>query len=102
MARARRPAAADRGDGRHPGDEQAGRVSADLRRRGFRFVGSTMVYAFMQSAGVNDHVAGCPVPGLARPGYRSRRSRAATPRGSTIAIQAADQMRNGSGGGSSA
>lgn len=35
-------------------------LSADLRRRGFRFVGSTIVYAFMQSVGlVNDHVVGC-------------------------------------------
>jgi DNA-3-methyladenine glycosylase I len=36
------------------------RLSADLKRRGFRFVGSTIVYAFMQSVGlVDDHVAGC-------------------------------------------
>ena len=35
-------------------------LSADLRTRGFRFVGSTIVYAFMQSVGlVDDHVAGC-------------------------------------------
>ena len=35
-------------------------LSADLRRRGFRFVGSTIVYAFMQSVGlVNDHVPNC-------------------------------------------
>ena len=35
-------------------------LSVDLRRRGFRFVGSTIVYAFMQSVGlVDDHVAGC-------------------------------------------
>jgi len=35
-------------------------LSADLRRRGFRFVGSTTVYAFMQSVGlVDDHLAGC-------------------------------------------
>jgi DNA-3-methyladenine glycosylase I len=35
-------------------------LSADLRRRGFRFVGSTIMYAFMQSVGlVDDHVAGC-------------------------------------------
>jgi DNA-3-methyladenine glycosylase I len=36
------------------------RLSKDLKRRGFRFVGSTIVYAFMQSVGlVDDHVAGC-------------------------------------------
>ncbi len=35
-------------------------LSKDLRRRGFRFVGSTIVYAFLQSVGlVDDHVAGC-------------------------------------------
>ena len=35
-------------------------LSADLKRRGFGFVGSTICYAFMQSAGlVDDHVAGC-------------------------------------------
>ena len=35
-------------------------LSADLRQRGFRFVGSTIVYAFMQSVGlVDDHVPGC-------------------------------------------
>ncbi len=35
-------------------------LSAELRRAGFRFVGSTMVYAFMQSVGlVDDHVPGC-------------------------------------------
>jgi DNA-3-methyladenine glycosylase I len=35
-------------------------LSIDLRKRGFRFVGSTIVYAFMQSVGlVDDHVPGC-------------------------------------------
>ena len=35
-------------------------LSADLKRRGFRFVGSTIVYAFMQSVGlVDDHLPGC-------------------------------------------
>jgi len=35
-------------------------LSADLRKRGFRFVGSTIVYAFMQSVGlVDDHMPGC-------------------------------------------
>jgi DNA-3-methyladenine glycosylase I len=35
-------------------------LSADLRRRGFGFVGSTIVYAFMQSVGlVDDHLPGC-------------------------------------------
>ncbi|MBA2717944.1 MAG: DNA-3-methyladenine glycosylase I [Chloroflexi bacterium] len=35
-------------------------LSADLKRRGFRFVGSTIVYALMQSIGlVDDHLPGC-------------------------------------------
>jgi DNA-3-methyladenine glycosylase I len=39
-------------------------LSRDLKRRGFRFVGPTTVYAAMQACGVvNDHVAGCPVRG---------------------------------------
>ena len=36
------------------------RMSKKLRRRGFRFVGSTICYAFMQATGmVNDHVVDC-------------------------------------------
>ncbi len=35
-------------------------LSDDLRRRGFRFVGSTICYAYMQAVGlVNDHTANC-------------------------------------------
>ncbi|NKB87664.1 MAG: DNA-3-methyladenine glycosylase I [Acidobacteria bacterium] len=35
-------------------------LSKDLKRRGFRFVGSTICYAFMQAAGlVNDHTTDC-------------------------------------------
>jgi DNA-3-methyladenine glycosylase I len=35
-------------------------LSEDLRRRGFRFAGSTICYAFMQACGlVDDHVATC-------------------------------------------
>lgn len=35
-------------------------LSADLSRRGFRFVGPTICYAFMQAAGlVNDHLVRC-------------------------------------------
>jgi DNA-3-methyladenine glycosylase I len=35
-------------------------MSKDLKRRGFRFVGPTVCYAFMQAAGlVNDHVTTC-------------------------------------------
>ena len=35
-------------------------LSKDLRKRGFRFVGSTIVYAYMQAVGlVNDHTTNC-------------------------------------------
>jgi DNA-3-methyladenine glycosylase I len=35
-------------------------LSKDLKKRGFRFVGSTIVYAFMQAVGmVNDHTVDC-------------------------------------------
>jgi len=35
-------------------------ISKDLKKRGFRFVGGTTVYAFMQAVGmVNDHEIGC-------------------------------------------
>ncbi len=36
-------------------------LSKDLKKRGFKFVGSTIIYAHMQATGlVNDHVVGCP------------------------------------------
>ena len=35
-------------------------MSNDLKRRGFRFVGPTICYAFMQATGmVNDHLVDC-------------------------------------------
>ena len=35
-------------------------LSKDLKKRGFTFVGPTIVYAFMQAVGmVNDHLASC-------------------------------------------
>ena len=40
--------------------ELSDEISADLRRRGFKFVGSTIVYAHMQATGmVNDHLVHC-------------------------------------------
>ncbi len=44
------------------------RISKDLRKRGFRFVGSTIIYAFLQAVGVvDDHTRDCfrcrPMPG---------------------------------------
>lgn len=39
---------------------QSDAMSKDLRRRGFKFVGSTICYAFMQASGmVNDHTLDC-------------------------------------------
>jgi DNA-3-methyladenine glycosylase I len=51
-----------KGDGRSwiassPLSEQ---ISKEMKRRGFKFVGPTIVYAWMQAVGiVNDHSAGC-------------------------------------------
>jgi DNA-3-methyladenine glycosylase I len=44
-----------------PSDTQESEaMSKDLKRRGFRFIGPTVCYAFMQAAGlVNDHVTTC-------------------------------------------
>jgi DNA-3-methyladenine glycosylase I len=40
--------------------DQSDAMSKDLKKRGFRFVGSTICYAFMQATGmVNDHVVSC-------------------------------------------
>lgn len=39
---------------------EAEELSADLRQRGFGFVGPTIIYAFMQAVGmVDDHMVGC-------------------------------------------
>jgi DNA-3-methyladenine glycosylase I len=39
---------------------QSDALSKDLQKRGFRFAGSTICYAFMQAVGmVNDHLVGC-------------------------------------------
>lgn len=46
-------------------DEVSDRMSRELKKRGFKFVGSTICYSFMQAIGmVNDHVAGCFCKGL--------------------------------------
>ena len=58
---ASRPPPAVLGDLAASTPESAG-LSKELRRRGFRFVGPTTVYAAMQSLGlVNDHLEGCHV-----------------------------------------
>ncbi len=55
-----------------PRTRESDALSRDLRKRGFRFVGSTICYAFMQAVGmVDDHVRGCPA---------ARASRASEPR----------------------
>ena len=42
-------------------------LAGELKRRGWRFVGPTTVYAFMQAMGlVNDHLTGCHVRGAAQ------------------------------------
>ena len=43
---------------------ESDRLSKDLKKRGFRFVGSTIMYAFMQAVGmVNDHTLDCFLAG---------------------------------------
>ena len=40
--------------------EESDALSKDLLKRGFRFVGTTIIYAYMQAVGmVDDHVRGC-------------------------------------------
>ncbi len=55
----------------HTDDSKA--LAKDLKRRGWRFVGPTTVYAFMQAMGlVNDHLDGChahPLAARARRGF---------------------------------
>jgi DNA-3-methyladenine glycosylase I len=49
------------------------RISKDLLKRGFRFVGSTIVYAYLQAVGVvNDHTRECYLCPKAAPGGRRR------------------------------
>jgi DNA-3-methyladenine glycosylase I len=62
--------------------ERSRALSDDLRRRGFRFVGPTICYAFMQAVGlVNDHTVDCfryrPVARLGGGGQRARSSSSA-------------------------
>jgi DNA-3-methyladenine glycosylase I len=44
-----------------PTTELSDRMSKDLKRRGFTFVGSTIVYSLLEAVGVvDDHISGCP------------------------------------------
>jgi DNA-3-methyladenine glycosylase I len=59
--------------------ELSDRISRDLKKRGFRFVGSTIIYAYLQAVGVvNDHTAGCYLyrarPAKARVALKASRS----------------------------
>ena len=57
---------------------QSDAMSKDLAKRGFRFVGSTICYAFMQATGmVNDHLAGCFRYGSCDEALHARRGGAA-------------------------
>jgi DNA-3-methyladenine glycosylase I len=58
------------------------RISKDLKKRGFRFVGTTIIYAFLQAVGVvNDHSRGCFLTPKARKAPRApaRKKRAQEP-----------------------
>ena len=60
------------GDGLPASTPESKTLSAQLRRRGFRFVGPTTVYAAMQALGiVNDHLDGCAFRTIAE-GERAR------------------------------
>jgi DNA-3-methyladenine glycosylase I len=60
--RPKRQAAARRGSSLPATTRESTALAAELKRRGFRFVGPTTAYALMQACGiVNDHLAGCAV-----------------------------------------
>ncbi|MBL8513007.1 MAG: DNA-3-methyladenine glycosylase I, partial [Betaproteobacteria bacterium] len=43
-----------------PSTPESDAMSKDLKKRGFKFIGTTICYAFMQATGmVNDHVVDC-------------------------------------------
>jgi DNA-3-methyladenine glycosylase I len=47
--------------------ELSDRISKDLKKRGFRFVGTTIIYAYLQAIGVvNDHSSACFLHGKVR------------------------------------
>jgi DNA-3-methyladenine glycosylase I len=50
-------------------DALSDRLSKDLKKRGFRFVGSTIAYAYLQAVGVvDDHVVTCTLRNQPRVG----------------------------------
>ncbi len=41
-------------------NELSDRIAADLRKRGFKYIGSTLIYSYLQSVGIiNDHMPAC-------------------------------------------
>ena len=41
--------------------ELSDKISKDLKKRGFKFVGSTIIYSFLQAIGIiDDHLMSCP------------------------------------------
>ena len=62
-----------------PRTAESDAYSKDLKQRGFKFVGTTIIYAHMQACGmVNDHVIGCfRHAAVARPTARARKKTAA-------------------------
>ncbi len=47
------------------------KISKDLKKKGFKFVGPTTMYAHMQACGmVNDHIVSCPSHAKAQKGYQ--------------------------------
>lgn len=41
--------------------ELSKKISKDLKKRGFKFVGPTIIYSYMQAVGIiNDHIMSCP------------------------------------------
>jgi DNA-3-methyladenine glycosylase I len=68
-----------------PRTAESDAMSKDLKQRGFRFVGSTICYAFMQATGmVNDHITTC---------FRYREVGAGGPRGPGAARRATVRPR---------
>ena len=60
--------------------EESDALSKDLKKRGMNFVGSTILYAFLQATGlVNDHVVGC---------WRAPRKRVSAPAGAKVRVGA--------------
>jgi DNA-3-methyladenine glycosylase I len=58
-----------------PRTPESDALAKDLKKRGFRFVGSTIVYAYMQAVGlVNDHLLSCPRRAACRLDRRRSRS----------------------------